>query len=261
MWEKTRTVGLMSEHGVSVEYWAGWFWKRAGGRAGFPVDIGYAAMCALEVYIQEAAGLTTFSAVSRLKRDGIRSADGIDERRLHGCIRVSERGAVILVEEKDDEAQKRFTIAHEVAHYILEVRRHQERAADRLGYDFARVLHGFREATPPERIDAWLHNIRTDGLLHFMDRAPAGGYGCARTREAERLADDLAVEILAPRSELTGGIYSFGRMGFPESLDAARQIAERRFGLPDGIAERYAKRVVWQIKGGPSITERFGFSR
>ena len=59
------------------------------------------------------------------------------ERALRGCIVVNRAGVGILVEKADDAAQKRFTIAHEAAHYILEIRRHRERAADRMGDDFS----------------------------------------------------------------------------------------------------------------------------
>ena len=244
---------------VAAQHWADWFWKRAGRRSEYPVNIGYAAMSALEVYVEEVAGLTTHAAVFHVRRAGISCAISHDESRLHGCVVVGRRGAVILVEKNDDEAQKRFTIAHEVAHYILEVRRHRERAADRMGRDFSDVLYGSREATPTERIDAWLSDVRSDKILHLMDRAPGGGYGCARTMDAECVADELALEILAPRSDVKEALSSLGRMGFAESLSAARRIAERRYGLPGAIAGVYASRAVRRLKGGPSTAERFGF--
>ena len=248
----------MSEHGVSVSYWADWFWKRAGGRSGFPIDIGYAAMSALEVYVEEMADLTTGAAASRNVGIGSRVPEKIDERRIHGCLIVGRSGAAILVERNDNEKEKRFTIAHEAAHFIVEVRRLQERAACKLGHAFTDVLHGLREATPNERIDAWLHNVRADAFVHFMDRTPSGEYGCVRTRDTECLADDLAIEILAPRLALMESLSSFGPMGFSESLITAQCIAERRFGLPAEIAERYANSVVGQLRGGPSTAERFG---
>lgn len=216
-------------------------------------------MCALEVYVEEVEDLTTVTAASRIEGVGIRIPDGVSERRIHGCLAVGRRGGAILVEKNDNAAQKRFTVAHECAHFILEVRAKQERAATRLGHDFSDVLQGLRKATTIERIDARLHNVQSDALVHFMDRTAAGGYGCGRIQEAECLADDLAVEILAPRAELIESLSSFGRMSFSESLSVARRIAERRFGLPETIAEWYADRTVWQLKGGPSTAERFGF--
>lgn len=241
---------------VSVRYWSDWFWKRAGGRFDYPADIAYAATCALDVYVDEVAGLTPVSAAAHIGREELCPLGGADERSLHGCVIVSRSGAAVLVEKCDDEAEKRFTIAHEVSHYIVEVKQRHERAADRMGRDFADTLYGLREPTLTELIDAWLNNTRSEAFAHFMDRTPGGGYGCSRTLEAECLADDLALEILAPRSEITAVISS---MGLSESLKVARRVAERRFGLPNDIADRYAGRVVWQSKGGPSTAERFGF--
>ena len=241
---------------ASVRYWSDWFWKRVGGRFDYPADIAYAATCALDVYVDEVAGLTPVSAAAHIGRGGPRLPDGADERSLHGCVIVGRSGAAILVEKSDDEAEKRFTIAHEVSHYVLEVKQRHERATDRLGREFADTLHGLREATQTERIDAWLNNTRSEAFAHFMDRAPGGRYGCSRMLEAECRADDLALEILAPRSEL---IAAISLMGFSESLKAAQGISERRFGLPEGVAAWYAGRVVWQLMGGPSTAERFGF--
>ena len=240
----------------SFRYWSDWFWKRAGGRFDYSVGIAYAATCALDVYVDEVAGLTPVSAAAHIGRGKHWVPDGTDERSLHGCVIVGRSGGVILVEKSDSEAEKRFTVAHEVSHYNLELKQHCERATDRMGREFADTLHGLREATPTERIDAWLNNTRSEPFAHFMDRAPRGGYGCSRTLEAECYADSLALEILAPRAELAAAISS---MGFSESLKVSRMVAERRFGLPEGVAERYASRVVWQLTGGPSIAERFGF--
>ena len=213
-------------------YWSDWFWKRAGGRSGYPADITYAATCALYVYVDEIADLTPGSAAAHVGLGRLWRSDCVDRRRLHGCVIVGQGGAAILVEKGDDEAQKRFTIAHEVAHYILEVKQRYERAADRMGREFADTLYGLREATSTERIDAWLSNTRSEAFAHFMDRAPGGGYGCSRTLEAECLADDLAVEILAPRSELAAAISS---MGFSQSLRGSRSgVSDCREALRSG---------------------------
>ena len=244
---------------VDMEYWASWFWRRAGGRSTHPVDIGYAATCALEVGIRSVAGLTMFTAVDHLRRVGVRCPESVSERKLHGCIAVGPRGATILVEMHDADAQRRFTIAHEVSHYILEVRRHHRRAARRMGRDYVGILYGSREATPTERVDAWLKNVLFSPFAHFIDRTPGGGYGCGQTLEAECVADRLAIEILAPRAELRRAVRANRRLPLSAMINEARRIAEQRFGLPDTVAERYAVGIVWEMRGGRSIAERFGF--
>ena len=245
---------------AEVAFWSDWFWRRAGGRPGAPVDIGYAVTCALEVGIRPIAGLTTSTAIDHLRRVGFTPSDSVaDERELHGCIAIGPRGGLILVEMCDGDAQRRFTIAHEVSHYILEVHRHHQRAEQRMGSRYVGVLYGSREATSTERIDAWLNNARSAPITHFMDRASDGGYVCGRSLEAECHADDLAIELLAPRAEMVRIVRDCQKLPFRDLTDAVRRIAERRFGLPDSIAERCASRVVWQMRGGPSTAERFGF--
>ncbi len=251
----------MNEHGVSIEYWAARFWKLAGGRGGFPTNIEYAAMSALEVRIEKVGNLTVSKAASGFGRAKALSSELTSERRLRGCVLVSGNGATILVEANDDEAQRRFTVAHETAHLILEVKRRHERMESRLGRGFDDILYGHREATNDERIEAWLRGVRLDPILHLMDRDPDGTRECGRTNQTECAADDLALEILAPRSEMADSIFASGSSRFAETLEAASEIAERRFGLPKYIAEMYASRLVWQMKGGPSSAERFGFAR
>ena len=242
-------------------YWASWFWKRAGGRSAPPVDIGYAATCALAIGIRPINGLTTSTATGHLENIGFLCADGLDERELHGCIAVGPRGAMILVEMRDDDSQQRFTIAHEVSHYILEVHRHHRRAAQQMGQDYVDILYGARTAAPSERIDAWLNNVRSSAITHFMDRDPNGSYGCGNTLEAECSADRLAIEILAPRAEMARVASDCGKLPFRNLADATRRIAEQRFGLPGAVAAPYAGRIAWGLTGGPSTAERFGLVR
>ena len=243
---------------VNAEYWGEWFWTRAGGPARYPVDIGYAATCALEVSIHLITYLTPATAADFLGHDRSRPADAPSQRPVHGCIAVGPRGAKVLVERRDAEEERQFTIAHEVAHYILEVRRHHRLAEQRLGACHVDVLYGSHEATPTERLDAWLNNVRSAPLMHFMDRTPTREYGCGRTLEAECSADRLATEILAPSAELVRAASDYRKLPFRDLVDAARRIAEQRFGLPGAIAGPYASRLIWRLTGGPSTAERFG---
>lgn len=241
-----------------VGYWAQWFWRRAGGWPTPPVDIGYAATCALEVGVRQVPGLTTGNAVHHLRHFGVARADSGSERELHGCISIGSRGGMILVEMCDDDSQQRFTVAHEVSHYILEVHRHHRRAAQRMGDDYVAALYGRREATSTERIDTWLNNLRSSSITHFMDRGSNGGYSCGNTLEAECSADRLALEILAPRVEMVRTVLDCRKLPFRDVDDAVRRFAEKRFGLPNEVAGPYASRLVWELTGGPSTAERFG---
>ncbi len=247
---------------ADVRYWAGWFWKLAGGRPQYPPDIGYAASCALAVAVHAAPGLTVRAAAARLPRFGVSIPSQFPsaDRPLRGCIAVGRVGAVILVDGDDSEDERRFTVAHEVSHYILEVHAHRERAERLMGGDYLAILYGSREPSYDQRVDAWLKRVRTIPFGHLMDRAPDGGYGCGQTLSAECDADTLAVEMLAPRSEMARAVRANRHLPFRRAVDEAALAARRRYGLPPSIATEYADRLVWKIRGGPSVAERFGFT-
>ncbi len=243
----------------SAAYWADWFWRLAGGRGEYPQDIRSAAPFALPLSIHSIRSLSVASASRFYARGGIASPRAARDRRLRGCISISVGGGMILVEANDDVRQKRFTIAHEVAHYIIEVSRHSERAETRMGKRWLGVLYGERAASESERIDAWLANVRSAPFAHFMDRVPSGGIGCGETLRAECRADALALDLLAPRAEFVRAIGARGEPVFRDSVEAARLIAQRKFGLPAAIASEYAARVAWGLRRGASTAERFGF--
>ena len=127
-----------------------------------------------------------------------------------------------------------------------------------MGSDYIGILYGSREAAPTERIDAWLSNIPSKRLMHFMDRTPDGGYGCGRSLEAECSADRLALEILAPRAKMIRAVLGYRNLPFRDLVDTSRRIAEQRFGLPTTVAGPYASRLIWRLTGGPSTAEKFG---
>ncbi len=245
-----------------VRYWADWFWNRAGGRPQYPADIGYAALCALEVSIMDIDGLTPGTAATHLARFGISIPRPLTpaDRPLRGCVAVGLRGAIILLETDDSENERRFTIAHEVSHYILEDRVHRDRAEQMMGKDYLDVLYGSREPTNDERVDALLKRVRATPFSHLMDRAPDGGHGCGQTLRAECDADLLALELLAPRVEMARHVHARRRVPFRRTLDETARIARNRFGLPPSIARDYAATLAWHILGGPSVAERFGLA-
>lgn len=245
---------------ADIRYWADWFWNRAGGRRDYPADIGYAAVCALEVSIMDIDGLTPRTAAARLARFGVSLPSPIPsaDRPLRGCIAVGPRGAIILIDADDSESERRFTIAHEVSHYILEARAHRDRAGRMMGRDYLDVLYGAREPTDDERMDALLRRVRSAPFSHLMDRAPDGGYVCGQTLSAECDADALALELLAPRAEMARHVHARRRVPFRQALDETARVARDRYGLPSSIACDYAATVAWRILGGPSIAERFG---
>ena len=231
---------------ADFRYWADWFWKLAGGRSQYPADIGYAASCALAVAVHAAPGLTIRAAVACLPRFGVSLPNQLPsaDRPLCGYIAVGQAGAIILVDGDDSEDERRFTVAHEMSHYILEVHTHRVRAERMMDRNYLAVLYGSREPTNDERLDAWLKRVRTTPFAHLMDRAPDGGHGCGQTLSAECDADALAVEILAPRSEMVGVVRANRHLPFRRAVDEAALAARRIHGPAFEVQDRLHHRTL-----------------
>lgn len=175
----------------------------------------------------------------------------IPDRRLRACILVQEGSGVLFVDATDADDERRFSVAHEVAHYLIEYAapRHQARA--RLGEDVLPVLDGRRSATPDERIGALLGGVSLATRFHLMERTPDGHLPGRQVSRAERRADDLAFELLAPYDAVRA--CQPERAGRPEIEATLRE----RFGLPAAPAGIYARRLAPEPPTGSLFRQLF----
>lgn len=149
---------------------------------------------------------------------------GGPDRRLRGCLVAHEWDGFVFVEATDPPAERRFTLAHELAHYLRDVWRPRRRAMEKLGTGIVDVLDGKRPPTADERLHAVLRGLPAGPVMHLLGR---GEDESPEVRAAEAAADRLAFELLAPAAEVRE----------PAEL-------EGRFGLPPAKAIEYA-RLLW----------------
>ena len=207
------------------------FWQQAGGRALFtgPVAVEHAAGRAFAVAIIRVSGLTTSSVCALLDRIGADPWVDDAPRPLRGCLVADTGAALILVNENDPEDEQRMTVAHEVAHLLLHYLKPRDEAVAAFGTPILAVLDRTRPATLGERLSSVLRDVPIEPFRHAMDRSQLSLAG--RVAEFEAEADDLAVELLAPWSEV--------RSLRDHSAGAIRD----RFGLPALVAARLASMV------------------
>lgn len=218
-----------------VEEAARRFWEAAGGRpAGDrPVDIATAVARALPAGVIAVEGLTTGHVSAMLDRIDASPWRDASPRALRGCVVAQAGMAVILVRAEDPEEERRFSVAHEAAHLELHYLGPRRRALDALGPRVQAVLDGTRPPTRAEAFSAALRDIDVTPFQHAMDRTGHGLRGAIAALEGE--ADDLAVELLAPRRALDA------------MADVSPGAIRARFGLPARLATTLAAELTRKV--------------
>src|SRR6266545_2847165 len=92
----------------------------------------------------------------------------------------------------------RFSLSHELAHYLRQYLYQRRRTQAAVGMSALDVLDGVRPPTMVERADALLGRVKLGAHVHLMDRTPTGHPPSVSIAAAEREADLLAFELLAP---------------------------------------------------------------
>jgi hypothetical protein len=156
---------------------------------------------------------------------------------LCGCLAAAQGHAFVFIEADDPPDEQRFTLAHELAHFLRDVWRPRRRVERILGPARVDVYDARRPATPEERLAAALEEVDLAVRVHLLPRDAEGRPATEAGAEAEDAADVPAIELLAPAVHLAQA----GAAAWP-----ARELIERltsAYGLPRREAERYVERL------------------
>lgn len=222
------------------------FWGRAGVAPSFPRDVRAAITRAGVGTVVAVRGLSVSVMTGWLARAGIRVPDLGADRPLRGGLYAAGGVGFFFVAADDDPDEKRFTLAHELAHYLRDYFQPRERVAAAVGPAALDVLDGRRPVATLEAIRAAVRGVPLGPFTHLMGRTEAG---CdPATAAAEREADVLACELLAPAAEVVGRAAGG---------DGAVPVLTGEFGLPPGAACRYAA-ALFPAPATDPLAERIG---
>ena len=219
------------------------FWSRSREECGFPRNVEKAIAMTLPLAVAKMPQLDSSNLSAWLHRRQIPALVPAEGKDLMGCL-VAHRGyGVIFVCGSDEPEEQRLTIAHEAAHFLLDYLLPRQQMIAALGDGIADVLDGFRAARPTERASAVLSHLRLGPHVHIFPRRE-GEENSAPHMCIESRADELAIELVAPRSEV---IALYRRLSL--QVTGKRQLINelaRHFGLPshafDSVVARIARR-------------------
>lgn len=242
-----------------IENTAQEFWALAGGMGEFPCNMQTAIILALPLEVYPVLALRVAHVLDWTRRVKIAHRIRGRDRRLHGCLLADRSKGTIFVDASDTDEEQRFTLAHELAHFLLDYQQPRQRALNALGPSILAVLDGQRAPTIEERVHAVMSSVSLGTMSHVMER-PESGLSTNLVIDIENRADRLALEILAP----AGSLYTLMREAAPKGFDTRLAyltcVLMREYGLPEAIASSYGRHILAEL-GEPTLQDwLFGVS-
>ena len=235
------------------------FWRAAGEVEPFPRNLEAPVLWALPLFILKVPRLTLSDVRAKLADYDIAFGVGGPNRSLYGCLVAFAGKGVVMLDGSEAPDELRFSLAHEVGHFIIDYLQPRIRAQRRLGPAIVDVLDGLRPPSKVERIDAVLSDVRIGVHTHLMDRTTSGAIGCGRISGSEFRADRLAFELVAPEAAV---LAEASRSSLASTADdnvaAVRAVLVEVFGLPVASARQYAQFLGTVGQRRPSIRSWLG---
>lgn len=242
-----------------IEQAAEGFWELVDETTSYPRPMQVAITLGSPLELRPVIGLNVDHVLAWTRRINMACAIRGQDRRLHGCLVVWRDKGAIFYDAGDDQAEQRFTLAHELAHYLLDYKTPRERAVRILGESILAVLDGERDPTLDERLHAVLSSVQLGAMSHLMER-PDTGLPMSAILDVENRADRLALELLAPAQPLHELLdQTSAPRGFQARLAFLDDQLTTSRGLPADIAAAYARFLLAQ-RGEPTFHDwLFGY--
>ncbi|MGE0541674.1 MAG: ImmA/IrrE family metallo-endopeptidase [Dehalococcoidia bacterium] len=234
------------------------FWTGVGGSPDFPRDPEPLIPLYVPVKVEPVPNLSCAAIAAWAAAHPALVVEALPDRPLRGCLITHAGRALLLVDPADPPDQRRFTIAHELGHFLVEVSEPRRRVRDSVGAGALEVLDGLRLPTVEERIHAVLAGAPLAAQVHLMARKEDGSIGCPRVADAECAADRFALELLAPVVSLRPSVLPLASLPRQQRWRIITARLTQYHGLPQIVASGYARDLVQDLTGGESVRERFG---
>ena len=216
---------------ASPETLAGEFWDGTGLHDTFPRKIEQAIAFKLPLALVGLSPLNIAAIGHSLQQRDIATRLPDDRRDLCGCLVAFGGRGFIFICDADSPEEQRLTIAHEIAHFLIDYLWPRQQVIHTLGEGIAEVLDGLRPATPAERAAAILSRVRLGPHIHVLPRPGKDEDSDVTVAHAEDRADLLALELVAPQACVRAVLDALSARQAVAPADARAALATH-FGLP-----------------------------
>ncbi|MDQ2745353.1 MAG: ImmA/IrrE family metallo-endopeptidase [Chloroflexota bacterium] len=231
------------------------FWNMAGAES-FPRNLHRPIARALPLSVVSQPTLQVSGVDHWLRSQEVICCLRVADRSLRACLLAQGGHGLIFVDSADPPNERRFSVAHELAHFLHDYWQPRRLAAERLGGQVMQVLDGERPPTTQERMNALLAGVPIGLHVHLMERATSGAPLDEAIARAERDADALACELLAPDEHIRRQVFERVSDDHDQQSVAAQKLLVHRYGLPPASAVRYARRLFPNRLPSDSLVQR-----
>jgi IrrE N-terminal-like domain len=216
----------------AVEFWAGA--PESARRRG---DVEAAVAWSAPLAVVALPSLDAGRARGWLGERGVRLGEGDADRPLRGLLLAARGVGIVFLDGTLEPADRRFTVAHEFGHFLLDYLEPRERVL-REAPPLLEVVDGWRPPTRTERAQAVLARVPIGLHAHLLDRDVHGG-AAPDVEAAEDTASQFALEVLALWSaalDVARATVGDRRSPYGELLAEVTARLAERFGLPPNRA-------------------------
>lgn len=232
------------------------FWDTTGQKEVYPRNLEMAVAWALPLAIVKLPHLELSDVYKWLSNRGIAISCCCSACHLRAFVFAYGGRGIVFLDGTDPEDQKLFSLAHEVAHFILDYLEPRREAIALLGDEARDILDSLRGPTKEERLRGMLGGIQLGVFTHFMERTGDGILRSFEAIEAEDRADLLAIEILAPRASVVRWLKRLDvRWQNSGTATLVTRILMTEFGLPFEIADSYAQMLYLNYRSSRTFGE------
>ena len=236
------------------------FWGNKSQQRSFPRNIEQAILWNFPVAIINLPRLGLSSIKRWLETRDISMPFAGKDRRIRACLLARCGHGLIFLDGTDPDDERRFSLAHEIAHYILDYHIKRQKIIKHFGNIIIDVLDGKREATIEERLNGIFSGITVGPFMHLMDRNEQGYVSNQYILNSEATTELFALELTAPRKVLEHYLDKDFPGWYKEQIHANHaELAASIFGIPQRILVEYISYLAHLRRPSQSFKDWLGW--